>query len=82
MRNWVGNGVIRLVERAIANDLRKTVQVLGRFGPELPDLVKAAIRKQTEPTPPPVTVTRWRYAALISAGTALLLLGVVLGELL
>ncbi|QPZ92823.1 2-polyprenylphenol 6-hydroxylase [Thioclava electrotropha] len=68
--------------RAIANDLRKTVQVLGRFGPELPDLVKAAIRKQTEPTPPPVTVTRWRYAALISAGTALLLLGVVLGELL
>ncbi|TNF11704.1 MAG: 2-polyprenylphenol 6-hydroxylase [Rhodobacteraceae bacterium] len=68
--------------RAALNDLRRTVQMLGRFGPELPELLKAAIHRQTEPPPAPVDPKGWRYAALATGGAALLLIGVLLGELI
>jgi ubiquinone biosynthesis protein len=68
--------------RAALRDLRRTVQVLAHFGPELPDLLKASLRRQTEPTgirPPP---RRWPYVLLGAGTTALVVIGMVSGGLL
>ncbi|KEP70390.1 2-octaprenylphenol hydroxylase [Thioclava dalianensis] len=68
--------------RAAMRDLRRTMQVIARFGPELPDLLKAAIRRQTEPPPKPPETPRWRYVLLGAGGVALLVIGFLLGEVL
>ncbi len=65
---------------ALIRDLGRAVQVLGRFGPRLPDLVEAALRRQLNPAPPerrrarhPV---RW---VLLGAGLTLLGVGIGVG---
>ncbi|MEX1661481.1 2-polyprenylphenol 6-hydroxylase [Thioclava sp. 15-R06ZXC-3] len=68
--------------RAALRDLRRTVHVLARFGPELPDLIKTAIRRQNEPTFVPLAPRRWPYVLLGAAAVVLVVIGVILGELL
>ncbi|WP_432817327.1 2-polyprenylphenol 6-hydroxylase [Sulfitobacter sp. JB4-11] len=55
--------------RAALNDLAKTVTVLARFGPRLPELVEDALLRQSNPTPPP-RQPFWRWIVLASAGGA------------
>jgi ubiquinone biosynthesis protein len=64
--------------RAAARDLWKTLLVLGRFGPRLPDLVEAALIRQSQPEPPPgpriwPAVLAWASLG-IAVGVALTLL--------
>ena len=61
--------------RAIFNDLLRTTKVLGRFGPRLPDLVEAALLRQSAPPreparPDPVVPLLWFVAgaAMTAAG--------------
>ncbi len=61
--------------RALAKDLKKTAQVLARFGPRLPALVEAALIRQAEPPRAAPKPSAWRPAGLILAG-------VVIGALL
>jgi ubiquinone biosynthesis protein len=39
--------------RAFLNDLARTVQVLGRFGPKLPEIVEGLLVRQSAPPPEP-----------------------------
>ncbi|MCC5986709.1 MAG: 2-polyprenylphenol 6-hydroxylase [Pararhodobacter sp.] len=59
---------------ALARDLARTAQVLGRFGPHLPALAEEALIRLRRPAPPPPPPARlhplWWFAA--GAGTALL----------
>ena len=68
--------------RAALRDLRRTVQVLARFGPQLPDLLKASIQRQTTETPAPPRSRRWPYVLLGAGAMALVMIGMVLGGLL
>jgi ubiquinone biosynthesis protein len=68
--------------RAALRDLRRTVQVLAHFGPELPDLLKASLRRQTEPTVIRPPSRRWPYVLLGAGTTALVVIGMVSGGLL
>ncbi len=66
--------------RALLNDLVRTGQVLGRFGPKLPELVESALIRQTEPEPPPEKAPFWSpllWAAVGGAVTG----GVILAAL-
>ncbi|WP_136443285.1 2-polyprenylphenol 6-hydroxylase [Pacificoceanicola onchidii] len=57
--------------RAVANDLGKTLRVLARFGPRLPDLVESALINQSHP-PVDRPKSQWRGQALfLMAGLAL-----------
>jgi len=62
--------------RAIAQSLGKTLAVLARFGPRLPQLVETAIMRSAAPTPPEVPRRRRRDLALWGIG------GLVLGAVL
>ncbi|HBG99520.1 MAG TPA: 2-polyprenylphenol 6-hydroxylase [Rhodobacteraceae bacterium] len=68
--------------RALARDLRGTLEVLARFGPKLPGLAEAALIRQTNPPPPPPTARPWRQAALLVLGAVLGAGGVLIGVLL
>ncbi|MCB2115614.1 MAG: 2-polyprenylphenol 6-hydroxylase [Rhodobacteraceae bacterium] len=57
--------------RALVRDLVRTVQVLGRFGPRLPEVAEALLMRQTQPLPAPPKPALWRPVALIVAGAAL-----------
>ncbi len=50
----VVSGYIResIGPRAVLSDLAKTLRVIARFGPRLPDMVEGALIRQTETTPP------------------------------
>jgi ubiquinone biosynthesis protein len=57
--------------RALARDLARTVRVLARFGPKLPQLAEAALIRQTAPEPPPPPRRqRLRDVAFASLGAA------------
>ena len=57
--------------RALLRDLVRTVQVLGRFGPRLPEVAEALLIRQTQPPPPLPKPPLWRPAALLVSGAAL-----------
>ncbi len=67
---------------AVLRDFRRAAIVLSRFGPEVPGLMRAVIRKKTEPAPQPPAPRRWPCIALGAGAMALLLIGVILGKLL
>src|SRR6056297_2372100 len=57
--------------RAALRDLRRTLEVLARFGPRLPDMVEAALIRQSEPPEPPsrrspADLAAWTLAGLIA----------------
>ncbi len=64
--------------RALIADLVRTAQVLGRFGPKLPELVEGVLVRQGKPEPDPPRDPVWKpllWAALggLAAGGILLL---------
>ncbi|KFE34085.1 2-polyprenylphenol 6-hydroxylase [Thioclava atlantica] len=68
--------------RAALRDLRRSLHVLSRFGPELPELLKSAIHARGDTAPERVETSRWRGLAYLVAGAALVAGGVLLGSLL
>lgn len=54
--------------RAFARDLAKTMRVLARFGPKLPQMAEDALIRQSRPTPKPVPASRWWPVAWIGLG--------------
>ena len=64
--------------KATLRDLGRTAQVLMRFGPRLPQVVEAALIRQTQPPPEPPRPSRWSAIGWASAGALgmLVLLGV------
>jgi ubiquinone biosynthesis protein len=69
--------------RSALRDLMRTARVLGRFGPHLPQIVEAALKRQiSEPAAPPPRPNRWRDLALVGTGGALVGLGVLFSALL
>lgn len=69
--------------RSMLRDLSRTLRVLGRFGPRLPQMVEQALQRQVaEPVPQAPRTNRWRDLALVVAGGGLVLVGVLLATLL
>ncbi len=67
--------------KAVLRDVTRTVQVLGHFGPQLPDLLKTALeRAAAPPSVPPEPKTNPVVPAL--AGAGLMAAGILLGVLL
>ncbi|TYB84921.1 2-polyprenylphenol 6-hydroxylase [Oceaniovalibus sp. ACAM 378] len=54
--------------KALLRDLTRTVQVLGRFGPKLPQIAEAALMRQTQNPAPPVGRSVVETAGLIALG--------------
>lgn len=68
--------------RAMAQDLVKTLRVLGHFGPKLPELVESALIRQSEPLRGlPARRARPELALGAVLGAGLTILGVVLAKL-
>jgi ubiquinone biosynthesis protein len=66
--------------RALVRDLMRTAQVLGRFGPKLPQLAEAMLLRSAGPPAPPPPRSRWLRAAMLAAlGGALTAAGIVIG---
>ena len=62
--------------KATLRDLGRTAQVLLRFGPRLPQVVEAALIRQTQPPPDPPRPNRWRdvgWAGIGALGMLVLL---------
>ncbi len=71
--------------RAFAHDLARTVRVLSRFGPRLPQIAEAALVRAQEPEAPGVLARLtevWRPFAWIALGAGLTALGVLVGAAL
>jgi ubiquinone biosynthesis protein len=69
--------------RAALRDLARTARVLARFGPQLPQIVEAALQRRLTPLPvAPPERGRMRDLVLLGAGGALVLAGVVASSLL
>ncbi len=67
--------------RATLRDLRRTAQVLLRFGPRLPDLVEEQLARLNRPADPPQPPSRIAPILWMGAGAALTALGVALGAM-
>lgn len=65
--------------RAMMRDLAKTVRVVARFGPKLPQIAEAALTRQTEIPAKPPKASWWRVAVWMCVGAGLALAGVWLG---
>ncbi len=69
--------------QAVLRDLRETGRVLARFGPRLPQLVEASLRRQLHQPVVPVVIERRRSnLTWMVAGSALTALGVWIGTIL
>ena len=68
--------------RALLRDLSKTMLVLGRFGPKLPQLAEALMTRQFERMPASEVPAKRGWIGPAFAGLALLVAGVALGRLL
>jgi len=68
--------------KAVARDLLKTVKVLARFGPELPQLAEAALLRQTTPQTPAVKSSNWQPVIYLLLGAATTTVGFVAAILL
>ena len=71
--------------KAFASDLARTVRVLSRFGPRLPEIAEAALIRTQDPAPEGVLAQLtqvWRPFAWMALGAGLTALGVLLGAAL
>lgn len=68
--------------RAMLADLVKTMRVLARFGPRLPDLAEAALIRQTSPAPEPDRARPLRALSYMALGGTLALVAVFVGAVL
>ena len=71
--------------KAFVSDLARTVRVLSRFGPRLPDLAEGALIRSQDPEPVGALARltqAWRPFAWMALGAGLMLLGVLLGAAL
>lgn len=68
--------------KALANDLVRTVRVLARFGPKLPDMVEDLLIRQSAPPAPPPPPRRRSAAMWAGLGSAVTLAVVGLVSLL
>jgi len=59
--------------KAAIRDLGRTLQVLGRFGPRLPQVVEAALIRQTKEPPEPARPSPWRAVGWAALGGAIAL---------
>jgi ubiquinone biosynthesis protein len=65
--------------KALIRDLGRTLRVVGRFGPRLPQIVEAALIQQ-QATPKTIKPNSWlKKGALVLAGSGLLAVGVLVG---
>ena len=65
--------------KALIRDLGRTLRVVGRFGPRLPQIVEAALIQQ-QATPETIKPNSWlKKGALVLAGSGLLAVGVLVG---
>lgn len=67
--------------RALMRDMVKTLQVLGRFGPRLPDLAERLLMRQMDPPPAPVSPPRGLWLRRGAVALALMAAGAVLARL-
>ena len=56
--------------RAMIRDLKRTAQVLARFGPQLPALVENTLLRNAAPIPEPVKPSKWRTALWFALGAS------------
>jgi ubiquinone biosynthesis protein len=68
--------------KALLRDLTRTVRVLGRFGPKLPQLAEAALLRQNQPPAPVPTRSGAQAAGLIALGAGAVVLGYWLAQLM
>ena len=68
--------------RAVLRDLRRTVLVLGQYGPRVPAILQAALERQVAPAPMPPTKSRFRTPLLIATVLVALMLGVGIGMMI
>ncbi|MGD9917173.1 MAG: 2-polyprenylphenol 6-hydroxylase [Paenirhodobacter sp.] len=68
--------------RAMLRDLRRTVLVLGQYGPRVPAILQAALERQVAPAPKVPAKPRLRTPLLIVAVVCALVLGVGIGVML
>ena len=68
--------------RAFASDLAKTVKVIARFGPRLPDMAEAALLGRSQPAPRSKARRFWPALGLVCLGAGLMGLGVWIGAAL
>ena len=54
---------------AVLRDLRRTVSVLSRYGPRLPQMVEQALIRQATPPPEPQGGIRWKSVVWLGLGT-------------
>lgn len=66
--------------KALTRDLARTLKVLARFGPKLPQIAEEMLIRQSAPPPPPPP-RRWRALFYLAAGAGLTALGVLIAEL-
>jgi ubiquinone biosynthesis protein len=65
--------------KALIRDLGRTLRVVGRFGPRLPQIVEAALIQQ-QATPKTIKPNSWlKKGALVLAGSGLIAVGVLVG---
>ncbi|MDF0595988.1 2-polyprenylphenol 6-hydroxylase [Psychromarinibacter halotolerans] len=68
--------------RAVLNDLSKTLGVLSRVGPRLPEMVEAALSDRKTDPHRPTRPTRWQALLYAGFGGFLVALGVWIGTLI
>ena len=71
--------------KALARDLARTVRVLSRFGPRLPQIAEAALIRAQDPEPVGALARLaevWRPLAWVAVGAGLTVLGVLVGAAL
>ena len=66
--------------KALLRDLTRTVRVLGRFGPKLPQLAEAALLRQSQPAPSPAKRSIWGAAGLVALGAGAAILAIWLAQ--
>jgi len=68
--------------RALARDLRRTAQVLGRFGPKLPQMAEAFLARQNDPAPAREPAPKGRQVRLVLLAVGVFGLGAFAGRFL
>ncbi len=68
--------------KALLRDMTRTLRVLGRFGPRLPELAEAALMNRHETVKPAPGRNPWEVAALIGVGAGASLICLWLGALI
>jgi ubiquinone biosynthesis protein len=68
--------------QALARDLMRAAQVLGRFGPKLPQIAEALLIRQIEEPRPAMTGSTGRWLLPAFAGAALVVFGALVARAL